>query len=188
MLKGKMTDLIKDATGRKFGDRTVSLHTETAFDTVVGQLFARDPNQWDIYCQPFTVDVANVKPRPYAILPKRIIQTPDVANGVRRIFSTNDDGLDYIPMPYNGFQFYGELKLDDVDDSVGYAVRADRVEFFNMPAITKQVRMELVLPWSEWDDAQDIPLPSGVANMIIQQAVATLSNQPVETNIYKPRK
>ena len=188
MIKGKVIDQVKDMTGNKFHDRTVAVHIEDAFNTVVGQLFKGDPNQWDLYCQSFTVDVDNVKPRPYALLPKRIIQTPDVANGVRRIFSTDDDNLDYVPMPYNGFQFYGILQLDDVDDSVGYAVRTDRVEFFNLPSIIKQVRMELVLPWSEWDDSQDIPLPSGVANLIIQQAVATLSNQPVETNIYKPKK
>ena len=187
MIKGKVIDQVKDMTGNKFRDRTVAVHIEDAFNTVVGQLFKNDPSQWDLYCQSFTVDVNNVKPRPYAMLPARIIQTPDIANGVRRIFSTDDDNLDYIPMPYNGFQFYGILQLDDVDDSVGYAVRSDRVEFFNLPSIINQVRMELVLPWSEWDDTQDIPLPSGVANLIIAQAVQTLTGIQPDTNIYNKK-
>ena len=188
MIKGKMTDLIKDATGNKFKDRTINLHIENAWNTVVGQLFKSDPSSFDLYVKSYTIPVTPSKPRPYITLPVRTIETNDTANGVRRIFYADDDDLSFVPIPASGAQFYSLLNLDTIDDSIGYLVKSQIVEFWNMPSIVKEVRVEIVPAWDEYADTDDIPLPSGVANLIIQQAVATLSNQPVETNIYKPKK
>ena len=188
MIKGKAIDQVKDMTGNKYHDRTVSVHLEQAFLTVAGQLFKSDPSSWDLYVKSYTLPVTQSKPRPYITLPVRTIETSDTANGVRRIFYTEDDDLSFVPIPANGAQFYSLLNLDDIDDSIGYLVKSQIVEFWNMPSIVKEVRVEIVPAWDEYADTDDIPLPSGVANLIIQQAVATLSSQPVETNIYKPKK
>jgi len=187
MIKDKLIDLVKDATGNRYRDRTVGIWLELAFGTVIGQLFKNDPAQYDLYTKSYVVPVVQQKPRPYSVLPVRIIETSDMANGVRNIFSTEDDDLDFVPMPLNGFSFYNAVKLDDVTDSVGYSVKGGIVEYWNMSSAVTSVRMELVRAFSEWDGSEDIPLPSGTENIIVSQAIQMITSQKPETNIYKTK-
>jgi hypothetical protein len=184
MRKSQWIDLIKDATGTKFQDRTIALHIEMAQNTVLGQIFRSDPGQLDFFTRQYEADVVPGD-RPYALLPKRIIQNVDLANGVRRIYPVGSNAIMFIPMPSFGHSVFSEVGLDNVDDSCGYEVKTDRVMFWNLRYPITRVLMELVVPFSDWDDTDDFPIPIGTADQITQLAISTFKGQSKETNIYK---
>jgi hypothetical protein len=187
MRKSQWIDIIKDATKTKFSDRTIAIHIEMAQNTVLGQIFRADPAQVDFFAKPYPAAVVHGD-RPYALLPKRIIQNVDFANGVRRIYPVGDNSLTFVPMPAFGHALFSEVGLDQVDDSCGYEVKTDRVMFWNLRYPVENVIMELVIPFSDWDDEDDFPIPIGTADQITQLAISTFKGQQAETNIYKKPK
>lgn len=186
MRKDQWIELVQKRAGVDFQLRTIALHIENAINTVLGQLFARDPQQWDMFSKSYTADVVPGT-RPYALLPESIIQTPDLAKGVRRIYANGSDDLVFVPIPASGHQLFHEVGLDQIDDSVGYEVKADRVRFFNMRYPITSVTMDLVIPFSKWSDSDDFPIPSSTANIITDMAVATVMGKEYEPNIYKKK-
>jgi hypothetical protein len=66
---------------------------------------------------------------------------------------------------------YG-IESDLIDDVIKYVRKGNLVEYYNFdPAIT-EVRMDLVVDFTEWAMDEDIPIPSGqdmnIVNMVTQ--------------------
>ena len=184
MRKEQWVESVQANAGLRYRDRTIALHIEQAINTVLGQVFNKDPNQWDMFAKPYEADIVTGI-RPYALLPKRIIQTPDLAKGVRRVYAIGSDVLVFVPMPGFGHQLFRTVELDKVDDAIGYEVKADRIRFYNLREPIARVMMDLVIPFSEWSDTDDFPIAMGTANMITDMAVKTLMGMPGDKNIYK---
>lgn len=188
MKKAEWIEVVQANAGLRFRDRTIAKHIEIAINTVLGQIFLKDPNQWDMFAKAYEVEVVHAN-KPYALLPEQIIQTPDLAKGVRRIYAGSQekgsDALMFVPMPGFGHQLFSEVGLDQVDDTCGYEVRADRVRFFNLRYPIKTITMELVIPFSKWGDEDFFPIAIGTASMITDMAVKTLMGMPGDAEIYK---
>lgn len=191
MRKAVWVEQVQANAGLRFRDRTIAIHIETAINTVLGQVFNKEPFQWDQFSKPFEADVVGGH-KPYALIPEQIIQTPDLAKGVRRIYAgdqeNGSDRLVFVPIPSFGRQLFQEVKLDQVDDTCGYDVRFDRVLFYNLRFPIKRVTMDLVIPFSRWSDDDDFPIPSATANLITDMAVKTLMGMPGDAEIYKKAK
>jgi hypothetical protein len=187
MTKGQFTELIKQRLGWKWGDRTIALHIENAWNQVVGQLFLNDSHQLDLYTKTYTVDVLSGTPRKYSLLPVKSIQYKDAANGVRRIHTLCDEQVHFVPMRGIDFQIFSSLDAGIVNtDVVGYLSKTDRVEYFDIIDDISQVRMDIVPAFSAWGETDDIMIPQGVAESIyglVLQAVQ--GNAPTDFNIFK---
>jgi len=183
--------MVQANAGLRFRDRTIALHIENAINTVLGQIFNKEPFQWDQFSKRYEANIVGGN-RPYALLPERTIQTPDLAKGVRHIYpGSQDKGSDkliFVPIPSFGHQLFAEVQLDQVDDTCGYDVKHDRVWFYNLRYPIKTVTMDLVIPFSRWTDDDDFPIPSATANLITDMAVKTLLAMPGDTEIYKQAK
>ena len=183
--------MVQANAGLRYRDRTIALHIEQAINTVLGQVFNKDPNQWDLFSKSYEADVVGTT-NPYSLLPEAIIQTPDLAKGVRRIYAgsltESSTQFVFVPIPAFGHQLFSEVGLDNIDDSIGYEVRHDRVKYFNMQYPITKVTMDLVIPFSKWSDSDDFPIPSGTAGMITDMAVKTLMAMPGDNEIYKNNK
>jgi len=188
MLKTKLIFLVKDKIGTQTGDRTIALELENAINQVLGQLFARDLSQWNAYAKPFIADIVRTDVRPFALHPVRVIQTPEVNNGIVAIYSEKEDDRKYESMPMNGLMTYEKLGLGNLTDTVGFVVYAEKVEFWNLPPSVEKVREFIVRPFSEWDDNEDFPLPAGAAETVIQMAIDSIKGNQIENNIYKSKK
>lgn len=185
MTKGERIAQFQLALGIQFMSRVIASYIDDSFNTVVGQLFKSNPNQYDFYCKTYILDVKHEKPHPYAMLPVKIIQTPDNANGVRRIFSLEEDDLNFVPIPDFWFQMNKKLIAGRVSKQIGYSVKPNMVEFEKLPSEVEQVRAELVRPFSAYDNDEEVPLPDGSADLIVQRVLAMMNKEPVKENIYK---
>lgn len=183
MLKSQIVQLVADAVGEKFALRTVALHIENAYNTIVGQVFVQNANQLDFYAKPYEAEVHHGK-QTYAKVPVAIIQNADNAKGVRAVYTEEMD---------TRFTAAPTFVIDSSCDStmigyVFYAVKHDRVLFKNLPKEVKKVVMDLVIPFHLWDDADDIPIPGGVADNIIALSIQTWNaDTAAHTNAYKTK-
>ena len=112
----------------------------------------------------------------------------DTATAVRHVYPTGNDRIDFVPIEETGVDIFSAVDLDMIDSSVGYMPKADRCEYWNLQKHVCNVVQYIVVPFSEWADTDDIPLPMGVADQIIQLALSTFRGQVAETNIYKKTK
>ena len=185
MIKEKIVQLVADAVGEQFSLRTVALHIENAYLTIVGQVFVQNPNQLDFYAKPFEATVTRNKSKTFAIIPVQIIQSPDNAKGVRSV--TDLEGT----TRFYAVPIYALRSNCDAAKLYGYTwygVRANSVEFLNLPKEVDKVIMECVVPFSAWEDAEDLPIPSAVADNIIALAIQTLKGETtVHSNAYKTK-
>jgi len=187
MRKAEIIELVKQKLGWKWGDRTIQLHVENAWNQFVGQLFVNDSHQLDFYTKTYTVDIETDETRKYSLLPVKTIQYKDAAGGVRRIHTLCDEEVFFVPMRGIDFQLFSSLDAGIVaSDVVGYQTKTGRVDYLGLPYGVTSVRMDIVPSFSEYDDDDDIPFPDGVAASIYGLVLQMVQgNTPTDTNIFK---
>ena len=189
MTKSQLIELFKSKLGWKFGDRTLGLHVENAWNQVVGQLFLNDSHQLDLYTKTYEdVAVVDAVPRKYSLLPVATIQYKDAGGAVRTIHTKCDETLTFAPMRAIDFFLFSELDAGAVSVGVaGYLTKTDRVEYFELSDDITSVRMGIVRAFSAWSDSENLPIPEGVGASLsgLVLKLATGQNAPADFNIFK---
>jgi hypothetical protein len=182
MVKDQLTQQVMDMAGVEFGQRTVERIIGGVFTTVIGQLFAADPNQYNYYCKRVTLPVVNR----VATLTIPLIQTKYNANGVPRIMLTGDETTEFYPSP--AYSTNSSADANNISGMVFYVVTANNIRFNkSLPDTVTEVLADVVPEYQAYDKDDFINLPAGVAQMIIDGAVAAVKGDPSLTNIYKKK-
>ena len=188
MKKKELVQLVMTATDMLFGNRTVAMHLGNAFNSVVGQLFARDLNQYQFYTKRITIDVLNR----VTTLTIPLIQTGGNAKGVIRIMPTGSDSAclpddtEFYPMP--AFALRSSTDANSMRMFVFYTVTASTVRFNkSLPKEVTELVADVVPEFHAYLDNDFIQLPQGVAQMIVDAAVSSLKGDPSHANIYKKK-
>ena len=186
MIKEKLVQLLADSVQEKFAMRTVALHYEQAYNTIVGQIFVQDANQYDFYIKPYRVNVVRQDGEIYALLPAPIIQNVDNAKGVRNVRTLQNDTRFYAAPLYLLDSSSDCTKMHEI---YFYGVTHDRIKLDKkLPTAVKKLNVYLVVPFSEWGDKEDISIPGGVADNIMALAMQTLQGKTDNhTNAYKTK-
>ena len=169
MIKSAIRELVRsrlhaiDKTA-KYHDEVLDAWITMGFNQLLGQLFRKNLGNFDLYTKRYNgvpvLEDANTGIF-YCEYPATIVQTIDVAEGVRRINTPRGRGIEFAPMSGDSMQVLPELDVNYVTDVVGFRVFTDRVEFIWLPDDIDTVRMELVVPYSEYDDLEDVKIPGG---------------------------
>ena len=192
MTKGEIIQLIKDATGNMFRDRTISLHVEKIWDQYTAQIFMQNPNEHNFYTKSYpdvqVVPVSNTNAIAYSLLPERIVQINDTRKGCREITLLKSPDLKFVPITMLGRKIYPKLEVGYLDKTIGFEVMTDRVLYDKPMKDISVVNMRLCIPFSRWAITDDIPLPSGISSLIIDAAVSSIKGESVPLNVYhKPK-
>ena len=187
MTKEQIIQLLKDTAGLDFGDRTVALHFTSCFSSVVGQLF-RDTNQWSFYTKQITLTVKNR----VAKLTVPIMQFAANSKGVVRIYPTGaedsclPDDTEFIPMP--SYALHSGADANNISSFVFYVVTAIDVRFNkSLPKAVTELYADCVLEFSAYENTDQVPLPSGVAQMIVDATIVSLKGDIAFKDLYKPK-
>lgn len=98
----------------------------------------------------------------YTTLPAKIIPFRDKASGVRRVSTPVSSGLSFFPIDKREVDLLGSGSYaDTVTTKTGYVVTPTRVEYYNISgaAITGGVKMDLIVPFSVYEDTDDVLIP-----------------------------
>lgn len=189
MKKLELTQLIMDSAGLQFGNRTAERHIALAFNSICGQLFAKNPNSWEFYCKRILLPVVNRVSK----LTVSIIETRTNANGVVRIMPT---GADAACEEADGTEFYAcpsfALHSDADANHTGfvfYTATGNTIRFNKaLPSEVTSVLADVVVEYQEYEDSDQISLPTYAADAIVDAAVAAIKGDKSFSNIYKTPK
>jgi hypothetical protein len=185
MIKAAIRDLVRsrllqvDKTS-KYHDEIIDHWISMAFNQILGQLFRKGTANWDLYTKRYNGVVVAQDPITdiyYSEFPAPIIQTIDVAEGVRRINTTKGRGLQFAPVSGDNIQILDDLDVNLVDDVIGYRVFADRVEYWGNPGVAT-VRMELVIPFTAYEEMDDVKIPGGSDAQLIEVVLQFVQGTP----------
>ena len=98
----------------------------------------------------------------YTTLPAKIVPFRDKASGVRRISTKVQGGLTFFPIdPREMDLILSGSNVDTITTKIGYVVNSERVEYYNMSGTvqTDGVRMDLIVPFSVYDDDDEVLVP-----------------------------
>lgn len=180
MKKSEITQMVLDGAGKQFGKRTAERHIAHVFNTFVGQLFRTNLNNFEFYVKEvtLTVDCREVT------LTTPIIQTANNGNGVLRCYFACDSDNEFHPVP--AFALNSHVDANAIPNMVFYAVTANKLKFGkSFPEGQTEVVAQIVPEFHGYDDDDFINMPTGIAQMIIDGAIASLKGEQAGKNIYK---
>lgn len=163
-----LSELRKWDAVAKFHPRVLDAHIEYILHQMLGEVFRMNPLSLQRYTRgygytvPLTVLSEASSGIYYTTLPKNIYVFMDKAAGVRRVSTPVQGAIKFYPMDQREWDLVasGSL-LSNVKNKIGYVVTPARVEYYNMlgSVITSGVKMDLLIPFSEFADTDIVPYP-----------------------------
>jgi hypothetical protein len=151
------------------------------FNEIMYAAFKSDPSNFDLYCkQDLVADVQQNTDTDefYCMLPKQICQLPDHAEGVRRVRKLKGHAIDFVPVQKDSVPVFDGM-IEVFDPTVGYSVGNDRIIFEKAPGVDR-VRMDLVIPFEEYDMEDYIYIPLGQDDALISAVAKFIEGTPPE--------
>jgi len=90
------------------------------------------------------------------------VSFPDKASGVRRVTTTLQGGITFYPLDPREYELVTSGSyFNTITGKIGYVVTQERVEYYNMSVAVAAagVRMDIIVPFSDYDDDDDISIP-----------------------------
>lgn len=168
----------------KVGDRKLAYYIGRAYNSALISIYARNLTSYDPYTREYTnvaIDYDSNTEMYYSTLPAKIIILPRRAgNGVMWISGMTSKSVEFVPITNGHLKVMDGLEVDQLDDVIGYVYRNGRIEYWGMTSAiaADDVRMGLVIPFEEYDMEDEVPLPVGADEMIMQSVVQFLLGTP----------
>jgi hypothetical protein len=119
----------------------------------------------------------------YSDFPAPIVDTIDVANGVRKINTMTGRGLQFAPIRGGELTLVDGLDVLNLSDVIGYNVQDDRILYMGEPRdedynIIEEVRMNLVVPFSAYGMTDHYRIPGGNDMNLFEVVLQIMSGIP----------
>ena len=174
MIKKALIESVKKSLAQidkttRYHDKLVEAYITMATNTIMEQIFAKDIGNFDLYARTYT-NVAITEDvntgEFYSLYPAPIVQTIDVAKGVRSISTMRGWGLQFAPVAGDTLKLFEGLDIVRITDVVGYRLNRDRITYMGRPVdedlnTITTVKMSLVVPFTEYDDDENFHIPGG---------------------------
>jgi Zn-dependent M32 family carboxypeptidase len=158
----------------------LSAQIERAFNSVIAYAFRNDYSSFDLYTKSYpNIAVAtDTYGTYYSTVPVRLVQLKDNAESVRRIHALKDQlSILFVPIPKDSWSTFNLLDVSKVSKYVGYSITNNRVEYSRHPSVST-VTMDLVRAFMDYEDNEEIPMPSGMEQMFEQLVQSFLQGTP----------
>ena len=198
MTKGQIIELIKgylsgESTTQdmmhKVDARRLELYIDAAFRDVIYEVYKTNQAGLSEYAKKYdgiAVSLDGVTGAYTSVLPAAILQLPGTASGIRRISLDAGTKLEFVPVDAEIAESISMLDVSDVNinDVIGYYPRDNKlVEFLNFPVAyaAETLRMDLVIPFTEYAASDEVSIPSGQNFNLITAVVKLLTGrEPVD--------
>ena len=173
MIKAQFIELIRlnifggsEAVDRLYlaDPRRVELDITAAMNTLFFQIFKKDRSNLDRYAKTYknvAVSYDSSIVTYYSTLPAKVIQFPTVGDGIWNISTMTGQDVTFAPVTISDKELLYNNEFNLLDDVIGYSLSGSQVSYYNHDPLITEVRMELIVDFTEWDLNEDIPIPSG---------------------------
>ncbi len=186
MIKGELIELTQAMLQQM--DKTKKYHERIveALITLATNNMLMSVVDLDLYVKQYkNVDVTqdNDTDQYYSLYPAKIVDTLGVYKGVRSINTMKGTGLQFAPIRGSELQLFEGLDISAVSDVIGYRPETDRITYMGEPRdeddnIITSVRMNLIIPFSEYETTDDYHIPGGEQIDLFNAVVSILRGIP----------
>jgi len=195
MIKREVTSLVKnllpkqDKTG-KYHDAVVEAALNVVYSNILNDIHTEDARELDNYTTMYrnVAVTLTYEPYPHSTVPVSYISFRDKASGIRRIWGYDDADtlVRFYPMDSREVDLAQRGSMSGqagIGARVGYVVRSNTVEYFNMITTSPSLRlsyvnMDIVVEFSALDEDAVVKLPHGKENVLIAGALEMLGVIP----------
>lgn len=188
LIRRRLVGQISNESEGSFDEPLIAKYLGRAFNMVLWEVFRGGVHNLDNYNKRYTgVAVAynSTKDRYFSTLPADIVQLPRVGSGVLKIQTQTGTTAKFIPISSQEVEFIDGQEVDLISNNIRYVIRGKEVEYFGMTSAIASVGvdMDLVIPIDEYDWDDDVMIPSGQDQRLIEITVAFATGQPVDDQI-----
>lgn len=198
MTKGEIRGMIQKALAEidktaKYHDKTVDMAIEHSMNQFIYDIYRKDYRDLDQYIREYGTTVAievlenESAEYYYSNIPASYVVFPDKESGVRYVMGHNTDKTILYPMSMREMlmadrTYIGSSLAEDGDPYTRsfYIVQGKKIIYYNINSDLRYagVRIGLVIPFSEYADTEDVPIPFGQDDKIFLSAVQKLASKP----------
>ena len=176
MIKSEIRSVVLNALQRydkvsAYHPRVIDANCEAILNQMYNEVFQMSPLSLQRFTKGYgyttalDIDTEESTGIYYTTLPENIVYIPDRASGVRRVAPATQTGIGFYPMDQREWDLVmGGSYVNYVKDKIGYIVTPARVEYYGMTGaiITSGVRMDILIPFSEYADTDTVLYPEHV--------------------------
>jgi len=164
----------------KYHTGRINLIASMAFSAAIYQVFYRQLDEKDLYARDYVAEVKYDEEfdEYYSDLPIVVIQLPR-NSGVHKI-SPLREPMSFVPINSLAEDVFSQLEVGQTISDPSYYLRSKKVvyQYYDWKQkLVKKVRMRLVPPLEDYADDDEITIPAGKEDMILQFTTQILSGQ-----------
>lgn len=186
MTKGKFISLVKahlqkNDNTRLYDDRVIEHTIAMAWASILYAFYTKYNVNLDFYAKEYnavTVSYDDTTDRYYCDLPAPILKLNDTNEGVRRINLPQSRDLEFVPASIEDIEYEEGDEVDQIDTIIRYIIRYNRIWFIDSLSGINDVSMTLVVPFTEYADTDDIPIPGGQDMQLFTSVIQMLKGIP----------
>jgi hypothetical protein len=173
LIRGKVLNEMPTADRLYQADpRRIELDIASALNTVFYQIFKKNPNNLDRYVKSYpnvAVTLDTNYNEYYSDLPAKVIQYPVKGDGVWDINTMQGRDVKFVPRNISDKSLRVGSEAALIDKTIGYSLSGSRITYDNMDStnVVNPVRLLLVVDFTEWGMTEDVPIPAGQDQNIV---------------------
>jgi len=169
-------------------ERAIETYLGRAFNTSMLQVYRTQRFNMDNYAKRYfdiSIDYDAGEELYYSMIPASYIQIPRVAGGVWKVQQMKNRSMAFEPMKDNEVELTFGQDLNLIDDVIGYTVLGMKIYYYGMtaPVAEGTVKMDLIIPFEEYDYEDYVPIPSGTDMDIMGMTLNMLQGKPMSDQI-----
>jgi len=174
--KIQLIDFIRLRTGEKYVRNDIIHAIDKMYNQILCDIASGD--EFDFVTKAYyDVDVTldATTERYSSDLPAPILQVQGLTDGVRNINTVKGTEFSFFPITEDEWELYRGTLADTINTKIGYMVKRNEVWYYNFNTTISKVRMELVVPFSEFSNTDEVPLPAGKDQTLVQGVIDLLT-------------
>jgi hypothetical protein len=182
MLKLELIEALNERLPTKVNPKVLSLWIGRAFNQIIYDTFRKNLTSLDIFTKTYNnIDVTFDEDTDtwYSNLPVQVVQLPISGDGVLSIHSMKGKGIEFSAKKSGMQNIHRNMEVTVLNGPIPYWLMNGKIEYGTKGGIdtVKKVRMRLIPQFGELDMMDEIHIPSGkdeqLMELIIQFAGAT---------------
>lgn len=186
MKKIELIEVINQRLPHKLHPKSLAIFLGRAYNQILFDTFNKNFQNLDLFTKTYThvpIKHDTEQDLHYSELPAAIVKLPIAGDGVRRISGMKGKSIEFVPITSGDAFLYTDLEVGNIKQTViPFYVINNRVEYIwnSKIADMKEVKMQLVVPLEEYDMLDEIYIPSGRDELLIETTINLAIGTPPE--------
>lgn len=182
LVQSRLTGIYTDEDLDRFDERIIEKNISNIYNQIIIELHSKNLIALDSFSKVYTdVDVLGTSGSYYSIIPEKLVPLTNFQDGIVEIYG----GQIFVPISINQKNIISGLEVSQIITAITYSLGIKStgdhiVEYNNMVTANhvSTVNMRLVIPFESYDDNDEVRIPGGQDEKLMEIIINLLANTP----------